>query len=97
MSQTADIATAIFGGGGALACLGAGVKFIWDKVDTRLKAIEAELRECRKRETAAKVRAATQLTVIELLWMALKAVDPSSEALKRGKKLLDDLKQEERS
>lgn len=94
MSDFNGIVTAIFGGGGALACIGAGVKFIWDKVENRFKAIEAELKQCRDREAETKAQAAGQLTVIELLWLALKQVDPGNSALKRGKKLLDDLKED---
>lgn len=94
MASITEIMGAIFGGGGALACIGAGVKFIWDKVDARFKALEASVNECHEREQAAKDRSAKQLTVIELLWLALRQVDPSNDALKRSKKLLDDLKED---
>jgi Na+-translocating ferredoxin:NAD+ oxidoreductase RnfC subunit len=96
----AEILAAIFGGGGALATIGAGVKFIWDKIEARFTKIEAELAECRarelmavKREADSRERRAKQITVIELLWQKVKDIDPSAAVLDRAKHLLDELKE----
>lgn len=95
-----EIVAAVFGGGGALATIGAGVKFIWDKIEARFTKIEAELAECRAREVAAiqrdadsRERRAKQITVIELLWQKVKELDPGAAVLDRAKHLLDELKE----
>lgn len=98
--QTDAIITALVGGGGALTAIGAGAKFIWNKIEARFERIEKELAECRKRETAAmareadsRERRAMQITVIELLWAKVKEMDPTAGVLERAKHILDELKQ----
>jgi uncharacterized membrane protein len=77
---------------GALAPVGAGVAFIWNKVERRFNEIEDQLEACRRREIAASRINATQLTVIELIWNDLKKLQPKSGTLARAHKLLEDLK-----
>lgn len=107
MMSTGEVVTAIVGGGGVLTVIGAGIKFVWNKIEARFKQIEArsdrietELAECRKREVAAMVREADsrerramQITVIELLWAKVKEMDPTAPVLERARHILDELKQ----
>lgn len=76
----------------AMTALGAVAKFVWDKIENRFVDIETKLEACEKREGSSKDRRAVHLIVIELLWAELKQIAPESLALKRGKKLLDELK-----
>jgi hypothetical protein len=104
MSDIAAIITSIVG---ALGTVGAGIAWLSRRIDARFKKVEAELAECRARETAATNRehrlevalretAARHLTVIELLWQDVErrsrgALNP---VLVRARKLLDDLKED---
>lgn len=83
----------------ALTPIGAGIAFIWSKIEKRLSDFEAQLNECQARERASQERErasldrrAVQLTVIELLWQEVTRLAPETVVLKRAKKLLDDLK-----
>lgn len=96
----AEIITAVFGGSGALAAIGGGIRFVWNKLETRFTNIEKELAECRarellaiKREADSRERRAKQITVIELLWQKVKDLDPRAQVLDRAKHLLDELKE----
>jgi hypothetical protein len=82
----------IIAGSTALATVGGGIAFVWNKVEKRFADIEAKLAECQAREEASNERRGVQLTVIELLWLELKRVAPDADVLGRAKKLLDDLK-----
>lgn len=92
-----DWAAIITASTGVLTVSGGGIAFVWNKVEKGLKEVRVQLEECRKREAAHNTRAAAQLTVIELLWQE---VDRRSRGpnpvLERSKKLLDDLKEQER-
>lgn len=81
---------------GALTPLGAGVAFIWTKIEKRLREIETRLAECHDREKAGLERRSTQLTAIELMWQEIERLAPGSTVLTRVKKLLDDLKLQQR-
>lgn len=87
-----DLAAIITAAGGLLVSVGAGARFIWNKVETRFALIEAELVKCRERESESKERRAVQLIVIEMLWQEVTRISPASKVLIRCKKLLDDLK-----
>lgn len=83
-----------------LTIVGAGGRFVWNKIEARFMSIENELQECRrreieslKREADSRERRTIQITVIELLWMKVKELDPSAHVLDRAKHLLDELKQ----
>lgn len=89
MTDWAGIITAI---GGLLAVLGGGLGFLWRKVEKGFTSIEADLKQCRDRETSINRINATQLTVIELIWNDLKKLQPKSGTLARAHKLLEDLK-----
>jgi hypothetical protein len=98
--STGEVITAIVGSGGVLTVIGAGAKFIWNKIEARFERIEKELAECRKREVASmareadsRERRAMQITVIELLWAKVKEMDPAAAVLDRAKHILDELKQ----
>ena len=85
-----DIAAILTAGAGALGAIGGGIRFAWNKIESRFQAVEArflaaeaELIHCREREAASVERRGTQLTVIELLWQEVQS-------------LLDDLKKKER-
>lgn len=90
MNDTAGIITAVVGGATAL---GAGLRFIWNKIEARFVSVEEELDHCREREAQSVERRAIQLTVIELLWQEVQRHAPSSLVLTRAKRLLDDLKE----
>jgi hypothetical protein len=72
--------------------VGAGAKFIWNKIEKRFAEIDLKLDECEKREEQAHLRRTTHLAVIELLWAEMQRVHPKSAVLARAKKLMDDLK-----
>lgn len=100
MTATSEIVTAIVGSGGVLTIVGAGARFIWNKIEARFSTIEIELQQCRQRETESlkreadsRVRRQMQITVIELLWLKVKELDPTAHVLDRAKHLLDELKQ----
>lgn len=99
MSGTSEVLATLVGSGGVLTIVGAGARFTWNKIEARFTKIEVELNECRKRETASlqreadsRVRRAMQITVIELLWLKVKELDPGAVVLERAKHLLDELK-----
>lgn len=104
MSITAEVITAVAGGGGFLVPAGGAIAFVWNKIErravvrekaneARFTKIEQDLAECRRREVESQERRAIQLTVIELLWAKVKELDPSAHVLDRAKHLLDELKQ----
>ncbi len=76
----------------AIAALGGGGKFIWDKVEARFNQIEAELEKCREREDLAQERRSVLMQVNELFWHALHMADPNNWALKRAKELMGEVK-----
>lgn len=76
----------------ALATVGGGIKFIWNKVEKRFQAIEKQVLECRQREAISAAADAVKLTVIELLWHEVRTHNPGSHVLARAKQLLDALK-----
>jgi hypothetical protein len=80
--------------------IGAAVRWVWVEIrgwlkrnEDRFAAIEAELEECRQREVESRERRMAQLTVIELLWLKVRELDPGAEVLKRAEHLLDKLRQ----
>lgn len=90
-----ELITAIAGSGGAMVTIGGGVAWIWNKIESRFKAIEDDLDRCRVREEASVKRRAVHVSVIEILWQALERHEEpaNSKPLARAKHLLDDLKQ----
>ena len=91
MSEIAAIITAGVAGLGALGTAG---RFVWNKIEARFQAVEAELVHCRDREAQSVERRARQLTVIELLWQEVQRHAPNSIVLSRAKHLLDNLKED---
>lgn len=75
----------------ALTPIGGGIAFIWRKIEKRFADFETRLKECQDRERASLDRRAVQLTVIEILWQEVARLAPDTTVLKRAKKLLDDL------
>lgn len=94
MSNANDVLATVVGSGGALTLIGAGVRFVWNKIETRFQAIEGELQHCRERELSAQASRGVHIAVIELLWQELKrfAPEPNNDAFARAKKLLDGIK-----
>ena len=89
-----DIAAIIAAIATALGTTGAGLKFLWNKIEKRIASIEGALEECREREGNQKIINAKQLTVIELLWSEVERRSKgAAPVLGRSRKLLDDLKQ----
>lgn len=89
IEQLAPIITAFVA---LITAIGAAARFIWNKVEARFALVEVELGECRAGRAADTDRRAVQLTVIELLWMELKRLQPNNGALSRSSKLLEELK-----
>jgi hypothetical protein len=88
-----DLAALITASIGVLGALGGGIRFVWNKLEKRFAAIEAELAECRQREARGSARRSVQLTVIELLWQEVERLAPNgSKVLVRAKRLLEGLK-----
>lgn len=78
--------------GVTLPTVGGGIAWIWNRIDKRFRAIDLELENCRNREVESIERRGVQLAVIELLWAELMRIAPQTPVLARGKKLLDQLK-----
>lgn len=97
MSNANDLLATVVGGGGVLGLAGAGIRFVWNKLERRFLAIEKELAACRARELASEARRGVHLAVIELLWHELKRVAPAANdaTLARAKKLLDGIKRKD--
>lgn len=89
MSELAGIIAALVP---LLVALGAGVRFLWNKIEARFVAVETALDECHEREAKSQERRAVQLTVIEILWQEIQRIAPKSLVLKRAKHHLDELK-----
>jgi hypothetical protein len=97
--EIAGIITALVG---VLTAMGGGMKFVWIKIEARIKALDGkidtmqtELDQCHAKHERSLERRAVQLTVIELLWQEVERISPGSAVLLRGKKLLDELKPKE--
>jgi hypothetical protein len=88
MSDLADIITA---GTGAAGLLGAGIAFLWRRVEKGFKEVKGELDKCRQREARSASASAKQLLVIELLWQIAPKTKAAADVLARCKKHLDDL------
>lgn len=89
MSDTAALITAV------VTPLGGAIAFVWIKIETRFKSIEARLEECRLRELDSQRRSTVKLTVIELLWQEIERNGTDNPVLRRAKRLLDGLKRED--
>lgn len=100
MSELAPIITALTG---LLIAVAGGARFVWNKIEKRALAREAEytarfvkvetaLDECHEREAKGQERRAVQLTVIEILWQEIQRIAPKSQVLVRAKHHLDELK-----
>lgn len=77
---------AIQAGVAVAGCLGGGIAFLWARVERMGKRVKADLDACEDARN-------TQLIVIEIFWRELERLSPRSSALKRGGKLLEELKQ----
>lgn len=77
---------------GAIALIGAGLRFVWGQVITWKREVDAKLDRCEARERHSEERRATLVTVIELLWGAVKRHEPDSHELHRADKLMQDYK-----
>lgn len=90
-----DIAAIVMAITGLLGLAGAGIRFLWNKIEARFAVIDGKLAECEKRESAGKDRSASHVAVIELLWGEVERLSPEgSRAIVRAGKLLSDLKKE---
>ena len=80
-----------------LGSIGGGARWMWLQIRGRFEAIDIELEHCRTRERDDQERRGIQLSVIEILWQEVERVAPGSTVLRRAKKLLDDLKDKNKS
>lgn len=90
MTEYGEIAVAILGSGGVAGL----AKWGWAKLEKRFTDIEADLEECKARELQSANRRAAWLASIELLWQEVERLAPTSRALVRAKKLMDEIKAE---
>lgn len=77
---------AIQAGVAVATCLGGAIGFLWRRVERMSARVRADLDDCEDARN-------TQLIVIEIFWRELERISPRSAALKRGGKLLEELKQ----
>ncbi len=68
--------------------LGGLGKFIWDRVEKRLSAIEKNLQECHARELVEGDRRSKLSQMVELLMMLAHRQAPTAPELHRSKQLL---------
>lgn len=87
-----DLAAIIAASTGVLTASGAGIAFVWNKIDKGLKQVRTELAECQKREKRQLDINFKQLLVIELLWQVAPKTKAASDVLARCKGHLDELK-----
>lgn len=81
---------AVVGTGG----VGGGLKFVWNKVETRFQQIEAKLENCESRERVADRRGAINLAVIEIVCAEVERLSPvkPNPVLLRARAMLEGLK-----
>lgn len=91
-----DLPTILTAAGVSLPTLGAGIAFLWNKLEKRFATIERKLEECQQREDRQKQRGSVHLIVIELLWQEVTRLTGISQnpTLNRAKSLLDGLKKD---
>lgn len=80
-----DLSEAVQAGVAVATALGGAIAWLWGRVEKMNRRVQADLAAC---EDARH----TQLIVIEIFWRELERLSPRSAALKRGGKLLDELK-----
>jgi hypothetical protein len=90
------VSSLVTAGVSVAALLGGAISFVWVRFEVTHHAVKRELKKCEQREIRGRERRAVLTTVIELLWREVDRLTPDSAVLIRGKKLLDDLKIEER-
>jgi len=93
MSELAALITA---GTGAVTVLGGGIAWLWRRVEKGFADVKIELAKCQARERKATDREAKHLIVIELLWQEVerRSRGAPNAVLGRGRKILDDLKEQ---
>ena len=89
-----ELATLIGAATGFAVPVGAGVTFVWRKVEARFKEQDRKLAICEARDRDSQSRREKHLAIIELLWREVDRLDPKSRALNRCKHLIDDLKKD---
>ncbi len=87
-----DMVAIITAGAAALGTLGGAGKYIWDKVEKRFTAIEAELKSCRENETTSQERRSLLLRAHELVCHELATLFPGAWSLTRAAELLQEAK-----
>lgn len=98
-----DVWTVVGAGISGLASAGAGVAWLWRRVEKGFSDLKKEVAECEKREAKAEKqyqahlarsarRDAKQLIVIELLWQVARRSKAAQPILERCKEHLDELK-----
>ena len=84
-----DLTDAINTGIAVAGCLGAGLAWLWARVEKMNRRVKTDLEACEEARN-------TQLIVIELLWRALEDLAPQSKVLIRARSLLDETKLQQR-
>lgn len=81
----AELTDAIQAGVAVTGLLGSGIGFLWVRLERMNRRVTADLEAC---DDARQ----TQLIVIEIFWRELERLAPRNAALRRGGKLLEELK-----
>ena len=78
----------------ALGTVGAGIAWLWNRVEKRFTEVEKKLEACERREGKQSAVIGKHLIVIELLWQEVdRRSRGTSPVLERSKRLLEDLKE----
>lgn len=85
MGGMTDLPGAIEAGVSVATALGGAIGFLWVRLERMNRRVTADLEAC---DDARQ----TQLIVIEIFWRELERLAPRNAALKRGGKLLEELK-----
>lgn len=77
----------------AMVPAGGGIAFLWNKIEARFKKLEDEQAATEQHLEACRRGGALKLTAIELLYLELRNVTPTSWVLDKVNELLTEAKQ----
>lgn len=90
-----DVVVAVLSGG-SLATTGAGIAFVWNKIEARFRSIEEQQRQCERRDRRNQQRIGLLKSVVEILLAKVQDLAPHAPVLSRARELLNDQRSLER-
>lgn len=66
-----------------------------DKLEERFRRIENALKECEQRDERGEKRRGKMWTIMQLLFDAMEGLDPGHRTLRRAKRLLEEMRDED--